>query len=774
MTEPTSLAEAGDTWRALVNQVGLHRAAYYQRDDPLVSDAQYDALMRDLEDLERRFPALRTPDSPTQTVGAPPVTDFAPVRHRVPLLSLDNAFTFEDMAAWWKRVAEAVGSGHLLCEAKIDGLAVDLTYIDGHLERGATRGDGHVGEDVTPNIHTIRTVPLRLVGENVPRVLEIRGEVYIATADFTRLNDEMAGAGLRRFANPRNAAAGSLRQKHPEVTASRPLSMLVHGIGALEWGDGAPHPAWATQSEAYRQLRQWGLPTANDTVMADGLAEAWAAIVHRGKHRHDGDFDIDGMVVKVDDLAVQRSLEATSRAPRWAIAFKYPPEEVTTTLLDIRVAVGRTGRVTPYGVMAKAEVAGSWVQHATLHNAAEVVRKGVLIGDTVWLRKAGDVIPEIVAPVVDARTGQERAFEMPTVCPSCGTPLAPEKVGDADVRCPNAQFCRAQIVERIAHLASRGALDIEALGYETAVALVDPDARRPRDSTEKPATGVLAGEADLFTLTVDDLREVMVWRQKRGKPAPAGEAGTAEAADGPTSFDGERDQEEWDASAAIADGPQPGGGWTRYPFFWTKATAGAPARPGKRAEVLVEQLAAARHRPLWRILVALSIRHVGPTAARSLAAAFGSVSAIREADEASLTRADGVDTVIARSLTQWFEVPWHVALIEAWEAAGVDLSPAADERPPQTLAGRTVVVTGSLTGFTRDQAKEAIMERGGKPAGSVSKRTDFAVVGSSAGVKGTKARELGVPILDEEGFVRLLESGSPSVTKAADGDRSQD
>ncbi|MDR1152563.1 MAG: NAD-dependent DNA ligase LigA [Bifidobacteriaceae bacterium] len=764
MTEPPSLAEAVDAWHALAKHIGLHRAAYYQRDAPLISDAQYDALMRALEDIERRFPALRTSDSPTQTVGAPPVTDFAPVRHRVALLSLDNAFTFEDMAAWWKRVADAVGTGHLLCEAKIDGLAVDLTYVNGHLERGATRGDGHVGEDVTPNIHTIRTVPLRLLGEDVPRVLEVRGEVYIATADFAHLNDEMAGAGLRRFANPRNAAAGSLRQKNPEVTVGRPLSMLVHGIGALEWDDDVPRHEWATLSEAYRQLERWGLPTANDIVKVSGLDEAWAAIVHRGQHRHDGAFEIDGMVVKVDDFAVQRRLEATSRAPRWAIAFKYPPEEVTTKLLDIRVAVGRTGRVTPYGVMAKAEVAGSWVRQATLHNAAEVVRKGVLIGDTVVLRKAGDVIPEIVAPVVDARTGNERAFEMPAVCPSCGTALAPEKEGDADVRCPNAQFCRAQIVERIAHLAARGALDIEALGYETAVALVDPDAKRPPGATEEPAHPVLGGEAGLFSLTVEDLRDVTVWRENRGKPKTAGEATSLdEEWDEAASGEEASGEEAWD-EPGVADGTQrsPDREWSRQLFFWTKPAAGAPSRPGKRAEVLMEQLAAARHRPLWRILVALSIRHVGPTAARSLAAAFGSVSAIREAGEAELTRADGVDRVIARSIVRWFEVPWHVALIEAWEAAGVDLSPAVDERPAQTLAGLTIVVTGSLTGFTRDQAKEAIMERGGKPAGSVSKRTSFAVVGPGAGAKEAKARDLGVPIIDEAGFVRLLESGPPA------------
>ncbi|MDR1426849.1 MAG: NAD-dependent DNA ligase LigA, partial [Bifidobacteriaceae bacterium] len=498
-------------WRSLVDQVRLHRAAYYRRDAPLVSDAEYDSLIRRLEELERQHPDLLNPESPTQTVGAPPVTDFAPVRHRVPMLSLDNAFTEADLAAWAARVTRELGPQPFLCEAKIDGLAVNLTYIEGRLERAATRGDGRTGEDVTPNIHTIGSVPLRLRGDPVPRVLEVRGEIYIAVADFVRLNAQMADAGRPLFANPRNAAAGSLRQKNPGVTASRPLSLLVHGIGALEWDDAGPHPTWTAQSEAYRTLGLWGLPTPADAAVVSGLEEAWAAIVQRGAHRHDGAFEIDGMVVKVDNFAAQRAIGASSRAPRWAIAFKYPPEEVTTTLLDIRVQVGRTGRVTPYGVMAPVRVAGSTVQFATLHNAGEVARKGVLIGDTVVLRKAGDVIPEIVAPVPERRTGSERAFEMPGRCPSCGAELAPEKEGDADLRCPNAQFCRAQIVERIAHLGSRGALDVEALGDKTAVALADPDRWRPPAAAGPPARPVLTGEAGLFSLTAEDLRDVVVW-----------------------------------------------------------------------------------------------------------------------------------------------------------------------------------------------------------------------------------------------------------------------
>jgi DNA ligase (NAD+) len=676
--------------------------------------------------LERHHPSLRRPDSPTQTVGAPPVTDFAPVRHREPLLSLDNAFTRQDMAAWVDRTERNLGPQTYLCEAKIDGLAVNLTYIDGRFTQGATRGDGRVGEDVTPNLHTIASIPLHLNTPHPPRIVEVRGEVYIPVAAFETLNSQMADAGRPLFANPRNAAAGSLRQKNPEVTASRPLTVRIHGVGYLEWDDGVPHPEWASQSEAYATLGEWGLPAPGDAARVTGLDEVWDVIVHRGEHRHDGEFEIDGTVVKVDDFAAHRTLGATSRAPRWAIAFKYPPEEVTTRLLGIGVQVGRTGRVTPFGEMEPVRVAGSTVRFATLHNAGEVVRKGVLIGDTVVVRKAGDVIPEIVAPVAGARTGGEREFTMPTRCPSCGALLAPEKVGDADLRCPNAQHCRAQIVERIAHLASRGALDIEALGFETAVALADPERGRPAEATEPPADPVLGGEAGLFALNVEDLRDVAVWRESK-------------------------------------DGPS-----QRRPFFWTKGSGAKPSEPTATTRLLIDQLAVARTRPLWRILVALSIRHVGPTAARSLAAAFGSLPAIRDADPAALAEVDGVGAVIAESVTGWFEVPWHREICDRWAAAGVDLAPGGDAggaaREPATLAGLTVVVTGTLAGFTRDEAKDAIVAHGGRAAGSVSKRTSYVVAGEGAGSKADKARDLGLPILDEAGFLRLLADGPAGLT----------
>ncbi|MDR0432510.1 MAG: NAD-dependent DNA ligase LigA [Bifidobacteriaceae bacterium] len=718
MTEPPQAPTAAQqAWRELTDQIRLHRAAYYLRDAPVIADGEYDALIRQLEALEARYPVLVTPDSPTQTVGAPPVTDFTPVRHREPLLSLDNAFNLGDLTAWAGRIEREVGSQMLGCEAKIDGLAVNLTYVDGHLVRGATRGDGRVGEDVTPNIHTIPTIPLRLATPSPPKVLEVRGEVYIAVADFERLNREMAAAERPLFANPRNAAAGSLRQKNPETTAQRPLSLLIHGIGALEWDDAVPHPEWSTQTESYASLREWGLPVPEDRILAADIEQVWDAIVERGKHRHDGAFEIDGMVIKVDDFAVQRTLGATSRAPRWAIAFKYPPEEVTTKLIDIRVQVGRTGRVTPFAVMDPVRVAGSTVRFATLHNRGEVERKGVLIGDTVIVRKAGDVIPEVVAPVVDLRQGDEREFTMPTHCPSCGAALAPAKQGDADLRCPNAEFCRAQIVERIVHLGSRGCLDIEALGYETAVALADPDAGRPEGAESEAAAPVLTNEADIFWLSAEALRDVEVWRADRD------------------------------------------GRMERRLYFWSKPAKAKPSRPTQNTLLLIDQLAAARSRPLWRVLVALSIRHVGPTAARALGAAFGSLEAIRKATQAQLATVDGVGPVIAASIVDWFEVPWHRAICERWEAAGVAASQGDAPAVKRTLAGLTVVVTGTLSGFSRDGAKEAIIERGGKAASSVSKRTDYVVVGSGAGSKADKARELGRPILDEAGFEKLLAGG---------------
>ena len=700
MTEVS--ADARDEHARLSQEIDEHAYRYHVLDTPTISDSEYDALMRRLQDLEAQFPELRTPQSPTQRVGGTYSTLFTPVDHLERMLSLDNAFTAEEMTAWAHRVERDAGTvPAYLCELKVDGLAVSLVYEDGRLVRGATRGDGRTGEDVTPNIRTIDNVPARLTGDDIPRVLEVRGEVYFPVAEFEALNAVLVEAGKPPFANPRNTAAGSLRQKDPRVTASRNLALVLHGVGRVDSG-----PQVAAQSEWYARLAGWGLPTSDRVRVVGDLPAVQGYIDHYGAHRHDVEHEIDGVVVKVDDLTLQRRLGATSRAPRWAIAYKYPPEEVNTKLLDIRVNVGRTGRVTPYGVMQPVKVAGSTVEMATLHNQWEVQRKGVLIGDTVVLRKAGDVIPEIVAPVEALRDGSERAFVMPTECPACGTPLAPEKEGDKDIRCPNSRRCPAQLRERLFSLASRSALDIEALGYEGAVALLE--------------AGVLTDEGDLFRLS----------------PGPDGD-----------------DAEARQLLAGV-------------PSYTRAAKRSDPAehvREGRvlsaNGEKLIANLAQAKARPLWRILVALSIRHVGPTAARALATRFGDLEAIRTATVEELADTEGVGRVIAEAVLEWFDVDWHRAIVDKWAAAGVRMKDESDDSVPKTLAGLTIVVTGSLAGFSRDEAKEAIVSRGGKAAGSVSKKTDYVVVGENAGSKAEKAEQLGVPVLDEDGFRRLLAEG---------------
>ena len=680
---------------------------YYVLDAPVLSDAEYDSLMRELRGLEERFPELRTPDSPSQRVGGGISTLFSPVEHLERLLSLDNAFSEEELAAWGARVARLGGEGPYLCELKIDGLAVALVYRNGALVRGATRGDGVTGEDVTPNIRTIDAVPMRLTGSDLPEVLEVRGEVFLPVAAFRELNERLADAGKPPFANPRNAAAGSLRQKDPRVTASRALSMIVHGLAVPGTDTGAggmpapdlpavPDTAPTTQSRWYERLREWGLPVSDHVRVVSDLDQVREYVAYYGEHRHDPPYEIDGVVVKLDQLGVQRKLGATSRAPRWAIAYKYPPEEVTTRLLEIRVNVGRTGRVTPFAVMEPAHVSGSTVENATLHNADEVKRKGVLIGDMVVLRKAGDVIPEVVGPVVDLRTGDEREFEFPTECPACGTALVREE-GGVDWRCPNSRSCPAQLRERLFHLASRGALDIEVLGYESVSAML--------------TCGLITDEGDLFALTADKL------------------AGC--------------------------------------PFFVNKQGS-LTVNAGK----LLGNLEEARRRPLWRILVALSIRHVGPTAARALAAEFGSLDAIAAAPAAELAEVDGVGPTIAASVIDWFTVDWHAAIVDKWRAAGVDLGTARERsRRAQAadlpLAGITVVITGTLDGFTRDEASEAVTAAGGKVASSVSKKTSFVVAGENPGSKYDKALTLGVPVLDSEGLRRLLAEGPAAAGEAA-------
>jgi DNA ligase (NAD+) len=680
-------------WRELADEVREHQFRYYVRDAPIISDAEFDQMLRRLAVLEEQHPELRTPDSPTQLVGgAGFATDFTSADHLERMLSLDNVFSTEEFDLWAARIRAEVGSDvpdvPYLCELKIDGVALALVYRDGRLVRAATRGDGRTGEDVTLNARTIDDVPGQLTANEaypIPAVLEVRGEVFFRVADFEALNAALVEDGRTPFANPRNSAAGSLRQKDPAVTARRKLRMICHGLGHIE----GFRPA--TLHDAYLALGAWGLPVSEHTTRVENVAGALERIAYWGEHRHDVAHEIDGVVVKVDDVALQRRLGSTSRAPRWAIAYKYPPQEVQTKLLDIRVNVGRTGRVTPFAFMTPVKVAGSTVGLATLHNAAEVRRKGVLIGDTVVIRKAGDVIPEVLGPIVDLRDGSEREFVMPANCPECGTQLAPAKEGDADIRCPNARSCPAQLRERVFHVAGRGAFDVEALGYEAAIALLQ--------------AGVIADEGDLFSLTEDDLLRTELFRTKAG-----------------------------DLSAN-----------------------------GKR---LLANLDKAKSAPLWRVLVALSIRHVGPTAARALATEFGSLDAITSASTEQLAAVEGVGPTIAAAVTEWFTVEWHRAIVDKWRAAGVRMADERDASVPRTLEGLTIVVTGSLAGFSRDDAKEAILARGGKAAGSVSKKTDYVVAGDSPGSKYDKAVELGVPILDEDGFRRLLEQGPAQETVA--------
>jgi DNA ligase (NAD+) len=688
--------QARHEWTELAEQATAAQFAYHVKDAPTISDGEYDLLIRRLNALETEYPELRTPQSPTQQVGGAVFsTDFQAVDHLERMLSLDNCFSPEELAQWAARVTRDAGTAayHYLCELKIDGLAVNLLYENGRLTRALTRGDGRTGEDVTHNVRTIDGIPHQLVGSGHPKRVEIRGEVFFPLEGFAELNASLVEAGKAPFANPRNSAAGSLRQKDPRVTASRPLHMLVHGIGFREGLE------LTRQSEAYEKLREWGLPISSHFRVLDTIEEVQEFVRYFGEHRHSVEHELDGIVVKVDELAVQRQLGSTSRAPRWAIAYKYPPEEVNTRLLDIQVNVGRTGRVTPFGVMEPVVVAGSTVERATLHNADEVRRKGVLIGDTVVLRKAGDVIPEILGPVVDLRDGTEREFVMPTLCPSCGTALRPEKEGDKDIRCPNSRTCPSQLRERLAGLAGRGAFDIEALGWEGATALLD--------------SGVLEDESGLFGLDESAIARVPLFTRAAKKTDPA---------------------------EAVVDGR-------------------VLSANGKR---LVENLGQAKQQPLWRVLVALSIRHVGPTAARALAQHFGSMAAIREASLDELAAVEGVGGVIADAVRDWFdgaENDWHRRIVDQWAADGVVMRDERDTSVEQTLAGLTVVVTGSLEGFSRDEAKEAILARGGKASGSVSKNTDYVVVGENAGSKEEKARELGRPILDEAGFRRLLESG---------------
>ncbi|MFB6628787.1 NAD-dependent DNA ligase LigA [Streptomyces sp. NPDC056362] len=712
-------AEAREKHADLAEQVEEHRFRYYVKDQPVVSDGEFDRLLRALEALEEEYPELRTPDSPTQKVAGQYETEFTAVEHRERMLSLDNAFDEEELATWAERVARDVGSPgyHYLCELKVDGLAVNLTYEHGRLTRAATRGDGRTGEDITPNVRTITDIPERLRGERIPDLVEIRGEVYFPMEGFEALNARLVEAGDKPFANPRNAAAGSLRQKDPKVTASRPLHMVVHGIGAREGFD------IDCLSHAYELLREWGLPTARHNRVVDSLDGVREFIAYFGENRHSVEHEIDGVVVKLDEIPLQGRLGSTARAPRWAIAWKYAPEEVNTKLVDIKVGVGRTGRVTPYAQVEPVTVAGSEVEFATLHNQEVVKAKGVLIGDTVVLRKAGDVIPEILGPVADLRDGTEREFVMPADCPECGTPLKPMKEGDIDLRCPNARTCPAQLRERLFFLAGRQCLDIENFGAVSAAALT-----RPLEPAESP----LVDEGDLFDLTIEQLLPIKAYVLDPDSGLPR------------------RDPKTGEEKIVTVFANQKG-------------------EPKKNALAMLENIAAAKTRPLARFINGLSIRHVGPVAAEALAREFRSLERIEQASEEELAAVDGVGGIIAAAVKQWFSEEWHREIVRKWRAAGVSLEDegAGEDQGPRPLEGLTVVVTGTLEKFTRDGAKESLQRLGAKVTGSVSKKTAFVVVGENPGSKYDKAMQLKVPVLDEEGFSVLLEQGPDAAREAA-------
>ena len=683
----------------LVDAINQHRAAYYQSNTSLISDADYDKLMRELEQLESKYPELITGDSPTQTVGGEASQTFAPVEHLERMMSLDNVFSSEELDGW----LEKTGGGPFLCELKIDGLAINLRYEKGKLVSAATRGDGAVGEDVTRNVMTVKGIPHTLSGKNHPDVVEIRGEVFYSLADFAKLNQSLIDAGKAPFANPRNSASGSLRQKDSSVTASRPLQMIVHGIGA--WVDKGV----VSQSELYERLKNWGLPTSSRYQVLASAKEVKKYISDFEAKRHTLEHEIDGVVVKVDELARQQTLGFTSRAPRWAIAYKYPPEQVNTKLLDIKVSIGRTGRATPYAVLEPIRVAGSEVEFATLHNQEVVAAKGILLGDTVVLRKAGDVIPEILGPVVALRDGTEKKFVMPKNCPDCGSKLAPAQDGDVDLRCPNAKSCPAQLRERIAYIGSRSALDIEALGFVTAVALTQP---------LEPKLPPVRSEADLFDLKLEDLLPI--------------KSQVVDADTGAVKLD--------------SDGKQ------KVVEYFRKKD-GSPATVATK---LLEELQKAKSQPAWRVLVSLSIRHVGPVAARSLVNAFGSIEKIFAASEEELASVDGVGAVVAKTIKEWIDVDWHKEIIQAWKKAGVNFTQEIASSDSGAFQGLSIVVTGTLEQLTRDQAEEAIISRGGKAASSVSKNTAFVVAGANAGSKLAKAESLGVEVIDEAEFAKRL------------------
>lgn len=843
--QPTSLTteQAARLWAKLAAWAQSDQIAYYVEDAPTSSDAAYDARIRALSALESAFPTLDTPQSPTHRVGGTFSNDFTSVKHPSRMMSLDDVFSIDELHDWYNSVLRDLQWPEskplpMTCEVKIDGLALNLIYRNGTLEQGLTRGDGVTGEDISLNVRTIEAIPTQLHAENpedIPEFVEIRGEVFMKWADFRKLNEEQEDAGKAAFANPRNAAAGSLRQKDPRITATRHLSFFAHGLGELRWKSNSSHANSETtfnQSDAYNFYKQWGVPVSPYTRRVTNFAEIQDMIDYYGEHRANILHALDGIVVKVDDRALQRNLGATSRAPRWAIAYKYPPEEVNTYLKDIVVQVGRTGRVTPVAILEPVTVAGSTISRTTLHNAYEVEHKNVLIGDTVVVRKAGDVIPELVGPVLKAREGREnqlRKFVMPEYCPSCGAKLAPAKQGDKDIRCPNVENCPAQLTERIIHLASRQAFDIENLGDNAALALTNPEDSRPstaevycpdidkivvqRGSMQqpyvppanltlpKPQIPVLKSESGIFSITANDLQNVMVWKeiplveewQEVGKDGKLKkhtrkiggsglwrqvrafwtrtiEAKFAESSSQNIDAEALDQNSEFDSKYPEFQVPKD----ARVVFWKTKRVSNNAkeiinvpwyTRPSETTRSMLEEIAQkGKNAALWRVLVALSIRRLGPPTARLIAAKLGSLENIANTSVEELTQIDGVGPEIAQAVYDWFKQAkdssnWRFEVLHAWQEAGV-VGKVETSSLAQTLAGKTVVVTGSLQGFSRDEAKEAIVSRGGKASGSVSKNTYCVILGENAGSKATKAQELSIPMLNEKQFSVLLETGS--------------
>ena len=851
--------EARARWHALAPVLAAAQEAYHCGSEPTMVDASYDALIHEMRMLEDCFPELWNPDSPTTKVGAKVARGGLPeIVHRERLYSLQDVFSREELCSWFTGLQDLLPADSLFtAEVKIDGLALNLTYEYGVLARAATRGDGVTGEDVTANVRAISAVPLTLAGssDDIPELVEVRGEVYFPVEEFEKFNasvtqrninidarnakikeynreiskknkeirtrNELCSPAdrepeiarkrieprLKEFANPRNAAAGALRQEDSSAFSLHSLSFIAHGIGSLEGASQSVRNHCASQSGVYAQFSQWGIPVSRETATLTSI-EQINQFLDRYEHARDSlEFQFDGAVIKVDNRDVQEAIGYTSRVPKWAIAYKFPPQEVQTQLLDIQVQVGRTGRVTPFAVMTPVLIDGSTVEKATLHNPSEVERKGVLIGDTVIVRKAGDVIPEIVGPVRAQRDGSERAFIMPTHCPVCGAAVEAIKEGDVDMRCTNPATCPAQITGRVEHIGARGGLDIESLGEKMALALTNPEDERadalaallqghslrietvasrdpvvitlPPDRARElglidadgvflyhedlipahiqktlgipPAqTPILPTEAGLFSLSAQALRDVCTWQRV------ASDSSRAQSSKG----------EEREVTARAGD--------YRYrPVFWRKIASSADASfyssegwvPSKALETMLDQLEHAKTKPLWRQIVALNIRHVGPEAAKALAKEFGSLDAIVAAGVEGLAAVNGVGEVIAQSIVSWFSLPWHQEIVRSWRAAGVTF---CDEHAgesdkmsafAQTLAGMTIVATGSLEGYTRESIKEAIEAHGGKAASSVSKKTTAVVVGVNAGSKAEKAAALEIPMLDEAQFAELLRTG---------------